>query len=379
MSFRRFLYLVAEDAVDCSYSLRRIDMSRLFRPFTPGETLDGGGGAAGATALSAIPDAGPLPEPMISLCGPRKKNSPGLMDFMLFKNTGTSGQLQLGKHKVVGMDRITGRAVMCDPDVPPSIRALPSVTTPKHVGPLYLTAGDGRLYIMNLLPVPANGCNRHSFEVLSYDDDISLAYKDWCWHPLPPPTYVYGPRDPGHLVESHALAAGGEGILVSNKAGHTYRYDTATRAWAKAGDWAMPFWGLAEHVPEHGGLLFGLSTLGNGYRFCAASVAAAAGGDPDTPPAVRGAWREYVPSLGWKLVWSDAVHLGSSRFCLVRFFEIVNERICPKSRRPYDSIDDYQVVLTGVEVKSHGGEGLHVVKHKSELYKLDLRATYQVL
>ncbi|KAL6857225.1 hypothetical protein ACP4OV_018607 [Aristida adscensionis] len=162
------------------------------------------------------------------------------------------------------MDRITGRAIMCDPDAPSSVRPLPSLATPKDVMPLHLIAGDGRLYVIDAFPEPTiAGGDRHSFEALSYDDASSFTYKNWRWHPLPPPVYVHGRR--------------AASILVYNNAGRTYRYDTAARAWAKAGNWpAMPFTGLAEHVPGHGGLLFGLSAPEpeddgcQGSHFCAA-------------------------------------------------------------------------------------------------------------
>ncbi|KAL6857233.1 hypothetical protein ACP4OV_018615 [Aristida adscensionis] len=159
------------------------------------------------------------------------------------------------------MDRITGRAVMCDPDAPSSVRPLPSLATPKDVMPLHLIAGDGRLYVIDAFPEPTiAGGDRHSFEALSYDDASSFTYKNWRWHPLPPPVYVHGrrarPRPPRRVLRAGRRRRG---------------------AWAKAGNWpAMPFTGLAEHVPGHGGLLFGLSAPEpeddgcQGSHFCAA-------------------------------------------------------------------------------------------------------------
>ncbi|CAL4996638.1 unnamed protein product [Urochloa decumbens] len=152
----------------------------------------------------------------------------------------------------------------------------------------------------------------------------------------------------------------------------------------------MPFRGLAEHVPEHGRLWFGLSTKGDGCRFTAANLMPASPeseeettmGSP--PPVVHGCWKEFVqPPPEWRLVRSQAVYLGSSKFCIVRFFEVGELCVCPKTGRKYmvEGMED-QAVITGVEVESCGGGGgeeLRVVRHKSQRYKLNVLSYYWVL
>lgn len=63
----------------------------------------------------------------------------------------------------------------------------------------------------------------------------------------------------------------------------TYSFDTARGAWAKQGDWALPFRGLAEYVPENK-LWFGLSSSrekknGGNLFLCAGEVLRAEGTD----------------------------------------------------------------------------------------------------
>ncbi|XP_062192476.1 uncharacterized protein LOC133895969 [Phragmites australis] len=365
MSFRRFLYLVADDYVDRSYSLRRIDMSRLFfRPSTVGDQpsptpLDSSGGA-GAADPSATEDGGRLPDPTMILSTPDMMHARGSIHFMPFKNKGS------GEHcKVFTMDH-TGRALMCDPGLPPAFRHLPSLASGK-AAPFSLTVGDS-LYIMDAFPKPP-GPKRHSFEVLTYDEKCN--FKESYWHTLHPPPYVYDLRDSSQYVESYALVAGSN-MVISNKAvAETYCFDTVKSTWRKAGDWALPFTRLAEYDPDHK-LWFGISSYDDGYRFCGANLIDASG--EMRPPVVHGFWKEYVePPPEWSLAWSYAVPLGSSKFCIIRLFEVVTIHVCSKSRT-----DELQAVLTGVEVQSCGEE-LRVVKHKSERYKLDITVDYRVL
>ncbi|KAF8703226.1 hypothetical protein HU200_032016 [Digitaria exilis] len=372
MSLRRFLYLVADDCVERCYSLRRIDMSRFFFK-APSEgtptPLDSSGGAGAADPL-AIEDSGCLPDPTLSLDTPQLEQGSSLMDFMLFKGKGHDGE----SLKVVTMDH-TGRAVMCDPcSLPPTVIDLPTVT-PKFV-PFSLTVGSS-LYIMDAFNDPPSGCQRHSFEVLSYgySHSHSRLFKEWYWRSLPPPPCVYEPPDPLHFIDSYSVVAGTD-ILVSNKAKHTYRFDTVKGTWRKAGDWAMPFSFLAQYVPEHK-LWFGLSK-GNGYSFLAADLMPPSDSEEMGPPVVLSSWKEYVqPPPEWSLVESHAVHLGSSKFCIIRFFHVGKLCVCP-NRKTYKEDQELQVLLTGVQVEGCGQE-LRVLKHKSERYKLGIENYYWVL
>ncbi|CAO2169851.1 unnamed protein product [Urochloa humidicola] len=371
MCFRRFLYLVADDCIERTYSLRRIDMSRFFRPLWEGAPtpLDSSGGA-GATDPSALEDAGRLPEPTISFSTPRVEGSrSALIDFLLFKNKGRDDE----SLQVVTMDH-TGRALLCDPSLQPECCRLPMVR-PK-LAPFSLTVGSS-LYVMDAFPKPPNGSEYHSFEVLSCSHRNSDIYKEWYWHTLQPPPFVHGPRDPSHYIESYAVVAG-TNILMSNMAKHTYCFDTAKSKWRKVGDWPMPFSLLAEYVPKYK-LWFGLSSMGDGHSFLAANLMPPSDLEEMSPPVVHGSWREYVqPPPEWSLVRSQVVHLGCSKFCIIRFFEVGQLNVCSDTGKTFKVEEELQVVLTGVEVVSCDQE-LWVFKHKSERYKLNFENDYWVL
>ena len=63
----------------------------------------------------------------------------------------------------------TSRSFMCDSEMSSTVRYLPRLSSSKFL-PFSLTVGDN-LYVMDAFPKPPNGCGRHSFEVLSNDDD----------------------------------------------------------------------------------------------------------------------------------------------------------------------------------------------------------------
>ncbi|CAL4996576.1 unnamed protein product [Urochloa decumbens] len=373
MSLRRFLYLVANDCGDCSYSLRRIDTSRFFFGGSTEGTptpLDSSGGA-GAADPSAIEDGGHLPDPMINLFPPRMELDPGSIGFMLFKN-----KVDEGHDKVVATDNM-GQSLICDPDLPPTVHYLPSMASPKF-SPFSLTVGNS-LYVLDAYPRAPNGRKRHSFEVLSSDEDHrSFKSKAWYWSPLDPPPHVYGPSHKSHFIDSYTVVAGSN-IVVSNKdSQQTYCFDTVNRTWNKAGNWVLPFNRLAEYLPEHK-LWFGISPIEEGYRFCGANLVASLDSGEMRPPLVHRLWKEYAePPPEWSLAQTYAVHLGSSKFCIIRFFEIGKLHVCPEHHESYKREEELQAVLTGVEVENCGDE-VRVVKHKSERYKLDVNSSYRVL
>ncbi|CAO2205634.1 unnamed protein product [Urochloa humidicola] len=324
MSFRRFLYLVSKDsaAADRGYSLRRIDTSRFFLSRrTPPTAEDGeptpldSAGAGGADP-STVDGGGGLPDPVINLCPHRKGPHAGRIGFVLFDND-----------KVLAIDD-AGRSLLCDAaGVSPSVHYLPTLSSPK-LWPFSLTAGDGgrSLYVMEEIPrVPATagGINKRScFEVLSNNEG---SCKGRQWRPLDSPPHVHDRRRgqqhyPYLSIDSYAVVGGG--IVVSNDAGggRTFRFDTASEACCKAGDWALPFTRRAEH-----GLWFGISAAEHGHRFCAADLAAPGSGEVVMMrrPVARGFWKECgEPPPEWSPAQSYVVYLGNSRFCIVRFFVV---------------------------------------------------------
>ncbi|XP_044337640.1 uncharacterized protein [Triticum aestivum] len=232
-----------------------------------------------------------------------------------------------------------------------------------------VTVGDG-LYVMSL---GDGGYQTPYFQALVYGRQPGdRRAEDWHWRPLPSPTFdhcpdhddcpssrydecyhdVYAPT--GHQVAIGAYTVvGGSRIWVSATTGAgTYSFDTASGAWSKAGEWALPFKGRAEYVPEHG-LWFGLSDKDGHLCVCAADLATTT-----VPPALLHAWEDPpAPPEAWRTTAARLLPLGSGRLCIARFFETSEE--CNFA------------VLAGVEVVRDGDAGtrnLRVIRHKSKRY-----------
>ncbi|CAO2190013.1 unnamed protein product [Urochloa humidicola] len=371
MSLRRFVHLVANEIGDRGcYSLRRIDTSPLFLPRATAE-LDGGiAGAGAAVDLLALPPdgggGGPLPDPVMDFYPPPppSRGMPSTVDFMLLRSPD-------GQHdEVVSVDD-TGSTLVSDAGAASS-RRLPGLARPNDsiFRIISLTAGD-TLYAMDAFPTRGRGSLL--FQALRRGDGH---WRDIHPHPL---SHHVPQQDISHLTVSYAAGAGAAGtsILMSSKGAGTYSFDTAEPprgAWSLAGDWAMPFRGLAEHVPEHR-LWFGISLWPGDdgcYPFCAANLAVAWGEIWPPAPAIHGAWMEYAPPpAGWRLVDSRAVYLGFSRFCIVRLFEVVSWRSFSGSpyEEPRQVSEGTHALFTGVEVQSCG-QALRVLRHRSERHRL---------
>uniref|UniRef100_N1QUI4 Uncharacterized protein n=2 Tax=Aegilops tauschii TaxID=37682 RepID=N1QUI4_AEGTA len=333
-------YLAAADGLNRTNTLRRIDTPSLFRPTPPRKIMD---------TPAAIQDA-PLPKPIMSFYPPHKTDLDGTMCFFLLKNG--------GEGKVIAADH-TGRSVLYDLGLH-AIRAMPSMKAPKCM-PVSLTVRN-RLYVLDRIPSLPDGREQQSFEVLTFRQP-RYDYGDWRWRSLDVPPYLSeptcGPSGSGH-IQSYALVAGSN-ICISTGGVGSYSFDTKKRVWSKSGDWALPFSGLAEYVPEHK-LWFGMSSLDRGRAFCASDLAAATA---VTPPLVHGVWEDATPPIEGDLLVSYAVHLGGGKFCIVRFLEVGT---CERLLMDFDTVETI-VVFTGVEVERCAGV-LHAVQHKSVRYKL---------
>uniref|UniRef100_A0A0D9Z4H8 Uncharacterized protein n=1 Tax=Oryza glumipatula TaxID=40148 RepID=A0A0D9Z4H8_9ORYZ len=159
-------------------------------------------------------------------------------------------------------------------------------------------------------------------------------------------------------------------IWISNDGDGTYAYDISRRAWAKHAEWALPFSGRAEYVSEHK-LWFGLARNSTGNPMCACDLAAAA--EQGSPPVQRNIWQQDVrPRKGWVPRYSNLLHLGSARFCIVRIFAKPSPETEYQSEWDGPKREEVFAVLTAVEVVRSGelGKGLRMVKHKSVRYSL---------
>ncbi|CAL5001075.1 unnamed protein product [Urochloa decumbens] len=202
---------------------------------------------------------------------------------------------------------------------------------------------------------------------------VRLPREGWRWRPLPPPPFLH--QDPHYGVARAATpayvvvgCAAATRVFVSTAAA-TYAFDTAAREWSKAGDWALPFAGRAEHVPELGALGRPSSApVDNPYGIWTVDLTGAvtAAGDGAPPPAqhvgldLDPSPPEPVPGEGdpeWSLEDQAMVSLGSGRLCVARFFNHYYERYTPAL-----------TVFTGVEVvpSGGGGGGFSLIRHKSQ-------------
>ncbi|RLN29220.1 hypothetical protein C2845_PM05G32290 [Panicum miliaceum] len=158
-------------------------------------------------------------------------------------------------------------------------------------------------------------------------------------------------------------------ILVYAKDIGTYSFDTVSRAWSKAGDWVLPISGRAEYVPEYD-LWFGLSSYADNNLLCASDLSAAS---ELKPPTLRHIWDDDLrPPEDWVSGLAYAVHLGSSKFCIARYFEAREEEPCEDGSGFIRSGCEKFAVLTGVEVERCGeaGGGLRMITHRSKRYRL---------
>uniref|UniRef100_A0A0E0JVE2 DUF295 domain-containing protein n=1 Tax=Oryza punctata TaxID=4537 RepID=A0A0E0JVE2_ORYPU len=327
---RRFLHLLVKKPNQWgNFALRRIDMSRFFPPRKPTGGGDGSAAAdrprlaAAAAAAAAMVDA-QLPRAGEAIYKPKGSG------------WGRCGATILGggKDKVVGEDGERRSFLLilykCGAH---AVRLLPGMRAPKR-SPIAFNVGDG-VYVMEAAPPvsPQMRGTEHCFEALVHGlpQGSATAIEDWHWRSLPAPPYVLDPGDDGPAsVAAHAVVGDSE-IWVSTERHGTFSFDTASGAWSKAGDWALPFRGRAEHVPEHN-LWFGFSPHHDGH-LCASDLTA-------TPPSLRCTWRYRAsppppPHKGCSSpVASYLVPLGVGRLCVTELFETTRVEV---GGRPLDA------------------------------------------
>ncbi|GJM96680.1 hypothetical protein PR202_ga13542 [Eleusine coracana subsp. coracana] len=81
------------------------------------------------------------------------------------------------------------------------------------------------------------------------------------------------------------------------------------------GNWRLPFYGRAEHVPGLD-LWFGLSAS-RPFHLCAFDLSTV---DFDQPPAVLDTWVDLDMPKSWSPYQLDLIHLSAGRFCVVKIF-----------------------------------------------------------
>ncbi|RCV43651.1 hypothetical protein SETIT_9G310800v2 [Setaria italica] len=255
-----------------------------------------------------------LPRPTITFYAPSSEQRSGNMHFIL-----------IDRDKVLATDQ-TGRASIYDAGLH-AMCTVPSFSKPKD------------------RPISSIASR------LSYVCEHGGV--GWHCRSLPTPPY-----HPAH-IQAYTVVGGSELWVSTEEDEGTYSFDTGRGAWAKQGDWTLPFCGLAEYVPELK-LWFGLSSKKGSYLFCAFDLAAAV--RRQSAPTPRNVWEDLRPPKEWLQVGSYLVHLGSARFCIARLF-------CDTTGKPGD-MDDFPpwkmlAVFTAVEVVPYGNRGLRMIEHKS--------------
>uniref|UniRef100_A0A0A8Y5B2 Uncharacterized protein n=1 Tax=Arundo donax TaxID=35708 RepID=A0A0A8Y5B2_ARUDO len=351
---RRFLYLLVDNTRHGTFALRRINVSGLFYPTKPPNGSTGAAGDAKHTANLAnnaarIEDAH-LPRPVITFHPLSTDFETGSMQFMLF-----SGH---GKNQIIGADQ-RGRILSYNTDSH-TIRLMPSLNKPKNMA-MSLTVGDN-FYVMDKFPQPSD---MRCFEALVYGRPMNGQFgkQDWYWHALAPPPYVFeAGYEPSSHIRSYTVVRDSN-ICISAKDIGTYSFDTASSVWSKTGDWALPFHGCAEHVPEYN-IWFGLSSVDN--LLCTSDLSATS---KLKPPTLCQVWKELNPPEEWNSLMSYVVHVGSGKFCIARFFETSEEEPC-ENGYVYQNYERF-AVFTGVELEPcnmAGGE-FRMTTHKSKRYR----------
>lgn len=356
---RRFVNLLVNKlSGGCpAFNLHRIDPARLFsrtrspKPADPAPIKK-------ALASAAIDKASDLalarlPPATISFDWPRSWNPFGWMDFMAVKND------------IIAVDH-EGHTLLYDGAVG-SVCAMNPMVDPRRSS-ISLTVGNG-LYTMAVVPGPPPKVDY--FNALTYGPPFGNCLpEDWYWRPLQPPPldydhYVYdasyhnSPAGVPHpcTISAYTVVRDSQ-IWISTVGAGTYSFDTTSRAWSKVGEWALPFKGHAEYVPEHG-LWFGFSESDG--QLCVADLTLKS-------PVKQNSWEELPVPGGWIPMASHLLPLGSGKFCVVRFFEIIKRG---RPRPPFYSGVKVEniAVLTGVEFHGTAAGSLRMIKHKSKRYR----------
>ncbi|CAL5091210.1 unnamed protein product [Urochloa decumbens] len=398
---RRFVNLVLADHDVRMHTLHRLDVAKhLFYPSTAAaeaanaKANHNNNGAGGGDKPKPPPGIdkrrrrlpepsmrfAPFPPPAANECAEEREPWPSADDSFFLLSPGTS------EGRILHATEWSSRVVLYDADAGAISAAVPSF--PKRMGrdPIAFSRYIGGGAVPEEEQGPAG-----DFVVLDFDEPYE-------WQPLPPPPF--DAADAGGIrITSSAVVGGGRTICVStatndvgyNYSSHvverTYCFDTAAREWRHAGDWALPFDGRAEHVPELGAWI-GLSSSPPNH-LCAADLSAMDINAANQAPTPQHVWDDFTPPPEesssvvinrrfsyyvlhtYKEWWGPLgklVNLGSGRFCIVKVFEI--RRGESVDRYVEDMLDEEEfAVLTGVEVLR--GQGvLRMVKHKSRRYEL---------
>ncbi|KAF0920750.1 hypothetical protein E2562_036834 [Oryza meyeriana var. granulata] len=243
------------------------------------------------------------------------------------------------KDKIVSVDE-AGRSILYDV-AEHAVRWLPNLKGPKFACCVSLTVGDN-LYVMQAKPRTEKdgGCGCGGVK------------KQQCFEAL---VHSVGYDRSGGAITAYAVV-GDSHILVSTERYGTYSFDLASSTWSTVGDWALPFRGRAEYVPEHG-LWFGFSPSDDGVlgAWELSTVVT-----QQRPPVARVSREGFSVPEGF---FSHVVHLGTGNLCVAKLFEKTRRKTCDEYCCIWETTRRFGM-LTGVEVQRRGKQ-LDIIKHKS--------------
>nr|CAB3458621.1 unnamed protein product [Digitaria exilis] len=256
--------------------------------------------------------------------------------------------------------------------------------------PSAAAAGDdpeGILFVMERRP-KHEGYSKlrpsHQFEAFAYRRSSKTSPSEsWQRQLLPPPPYLRGSRYQSYRnkITSYAVLGDGSHVCISTKGINgffqsftaTHCLDTVKHTWSAVGEWALPFEGMAEYVPE---LKLWFATLGT------QTLGAFDLSSMDSKPSVVCDWSwsldldddalehgsaesDKTLKKWWEPLESQRVHLGSGRFIVASSF---HTRGIVKTCSGTELTSNRFAVLTGVEVMApvDGVGELQLVKHKSK-------------
>ncbi|CAN6168110.1 unnamed protein product [Urochloa humidicola] len=353
--WRRHVCLVVDNCTG-TYPLRRIDASCLFYPTNQSTNQQ-------VKLTDTPPIEAPLPRPYISFRPSRSSFGKGILNFF--------GRFGVGEKKtLLAAVDYQGVSLMYDVDD----RIITDIATPqvsKCGEPVSVALGDA-LYVMDSKLIPRrHGC----FDALTLgpSKDLLCTRLQWDWRSLQPPPFML---EPGYKTTRRIYAytvVGGSSILISMPDNGTYSFDTLSSSWNKAGDWELPFYRRADFIPEHG-VWLGFSAE-DGRLCCSSDL----GDSMQRQPTLEMVWDDdptvkmvscddlQYPKKYTRILKSDLVHLGSSKFCVARLYEGVEIELTEHGCIPQH---EAFVVLTGLELKpGEFGRGIEMIPHKSLLYR----------
>ncbi|XP_044970811.1 uncharacterized protein LOC123431063 [Hordeum vulgare subsp. vulgare] len=312
--------------------------------------------AAATLAASRMERISRLPPPRLRFESYRSKYK--RLDFLPFYGGGGRGR----DSKMLCVDS-AGSAILCNADGR-SLQPVPNLNEPKGVSPASFSIPridaiePKRSEALYVLARSAPSRNSFTFEVLVYGE------KNWHWVLLPPPPYVNDPLYDSTFIQSYTLLGDGSTICISSTENNpvgTYCFDTVSRKWEKAGRWALPLYGRAEHVPELSNLWFGIADKSPHY-LCALDLS-----NLDRVPKVLSDWPDLDPPEGWVQIRSSLLYLGAGKFCITKIFDIGDQETQEITSGVVAVCTGVEMTCgaSGMEAVQEGSSQLQMIKHKS--------------